>query len=108
RDQHRRCEPKVAGGLEREESHGERATDHRHGERAHADNGIDIDVGLKCRPDKVEPVRKKLSAKRAKEERGEKQTATEAGTEGDNGSKGLQHEDRQEGRERQLEQSGEM
>ena len=94
RDQNGRGQPKVAGRFQRDERHRQRAADHGRGQRAHADDRIEVRIEAETRPDRVEAGSEQAATERAQKKRGEKQAAAKTGSKRYHGRERLQDEHR--------------
>ena len=61
-DEHRGGELQVSRGLQRDEGHGQRRTDDRCGERAHADDGISTRIQDQAGPCRADAAREQMTA----------------------------------------------
>ncbi len=107
-DQHRRRQPQITGGLQRDEGHGHRAADHRGRKSAHADHRIDIRIEMTAGKSRAQRDREQVAAKRTDQQRGKEQAAAESAAERDDRSHDLEHEKQRHGPQRQLQHSGKV
>ncbi len=106
--QHRGRQPEVAGGLQRDEDHGERSADDRHRQRAHRDDRIGVAVEGVRRPQPSDGRGKQLPAQRAKQQGGKEQPAAKAAAQRDDRGDRLQHEDQRDLADRPVDDAGEQ
>ncbi|GCC47185.1 hypothetical protein chiPu_0031385, partial [Chiloscyllium punctatum] len=107
RDQHRRGQPEIAGGFQRDERHRQGTADHRRRQRAHPDHRIGVRIEIEPRPDDVDAGGEQPAAERAHEQRGEEQAAAEARAERNDRGHRLQHEHAGDEGERHRHDAGE-